>query len=301
MISLRLFLALVVAIAGLFPLTVGRTLAGQEDGGQTVNLQIIVDSSGSMAAPTDTGIARIDSARTVLNQVISSIPDTEGVNVGFRVYGNGGDNTEAGRAESCLSSDLIVPMQGVDAEALQGAVDAVQPVGWTPLGYALEQAEGDFEDDASDDVVNAILMVTDGLETCDGDPVGTAGRLRTSDAGIVTNVIGFGTTPEEQAILSGIAEEGGGELYSSANAGQLISAIFEVLEELEVVEETGSGETRDSPLGVGRTGEVGDYEVTVLSVTPNANDLVAAENQFNEPPSADEQFFIARLSVTYTG
>ena len=254
-----------------------------------------------MAAPTDTGVARIDSAKTVLNQVIDSIPDTEGVNVGFRIYGHEGDNTEAGRAESCLSSDLVVPMEGVDRPALTEQVDLLQPVGWTPLGYALEQAAGDFEQDASDNVVNAIIMVTDGLETCDADPVEIAGELRTSDAGIITNVIGFGTTPEEQEILSGIAEEGGGELFSSGNAGELSSAIFEVLEELEVVDETGSGETRDSPLGVGRTGIVGNYEVTVLSVTPDATDLVEQENEFNDPPGPGEQFFIARVSVTYTG
>lgn len=275
--------------------------AAQNDPARTINLQLIVDSSGSMAAPTDTGIARMDSAKTVLNQVISSLPDTDGVNVGFRIYGQGGDNSESGRAESCVSSDLVVAMDGVDVPALTDQVDALQPVGWTPLAYALDEARNDFEDEAGDDVVNAIVMVTDGLETCDGDPVGVAGDLRTSDLGIVTNVIGFGTTAEEQDILSGIAAEGGGELYSSSNAGQLISAVFDILENLDVVAETGSGETRDSPLGVGRTGEVGDYKVTVLSVTPDATDIVAAENQFNDPPAPGDQFFIARLSVTYVG
>ena len=297
----RVFTALFVLLllAGLAP---GLTRAqGGTDFSRTVNLELIVDSSGSMAAPTDTGIARMDSAKTVLNQVIDSLPNSDGVNVGFRVYGNEGNNTESGRAESCVSSELVVPMDGVDSQALSEQVDALQPIGWTPLAYALEQARDDFDDEASDDVVNAIVMVTDGLETCDGDPVQAANDLRTSELGIVTNVIGFGTTPEEQEILSGIADEGGGELYGSSNAGQLISAVFDILENLEVVAETGSGETRDSPLGVGRTGTVGDYEVTVLSVTSNADDVVASENQFNDPPPADGQFFLARLSVTYTG
>ena len=75
----------------------------------------------------------------------------------------------------------------------------------------------------------------------------------------------------------------------------------EATDEPDPAAESGSGETRDSPLGVGETGVVGDYEITVLSVTPNADDLVAAENEFNDPPAAGEQFFIARLSVTYTG
>ncbi len=46
---------------------------------------------------------------------------------------------------------------------------------------------------------------------------------------------------------------------------------------------------------------MGDYEITVLSVNPNADDLVAAENEFNDPPVAGDQFFIAQIAVTYTG
>jgi hypothetical protein len=177
----------------------------------------------------------------------------------------------------------------------------LQPVGWTPIGYALEQASADFTQPASDDVVNAIVMVTDGLETCDADPAAIASQLRNSDAGISTHVIGFGTTPEEQTILSSIARAGEGQLLGSDNTGQLMSALFEILEELEVVEETGSGEARNSPLGVGRIGEVGDFELSVISVTPNANDIVATENEFNDLPTANNQFFLVTVSATYVG
>lgn len=269
--------------------------------GKTVNVQIIVDSSGSMAAPTNTGELRIDSAKRVLTEVINAIPEADGVNVGMRVYGHRGDNTDAGRPESCASSDLLVPMDGVNKPELLAQVNTLQPVGWTPIGYALEQASADFTQPAGPNVVNAIVVVTDGLETCDADPASNAGQIRSSEAGIITHVIGFGTTPEEQTILSSIAQAGDGQLLGSDNTGQLMSALFEVLEELDVVEETGSGEVRTSPLGVGRIGQVGDYEVSVISVTPNANDIVATENQFNDPPAPGRQFFIARVSATYGG
>lgn len=270
------------------------------DQGTTINLELIVDSSGSMAAETDTGSLRIDSAKTVLTEVISAIPDVEGVNVGFRVYGHEGDNTDAGRAESCQSSELLVPMDGVDVPALTEQVNALQPVGWTPLGFSLEEAAKDFEEPASDDVVNAIVMVTDGLETCDADPVAIAGELRASEAGIITHVIGFGTSPEELEILSGIAEAGNGQLLGSSNAGQLMSALFEILEDLEVVEETGTGEARNSPLGVGRIGKVGDYEVSVLAVTPDADEIVTSDG-ISESATAGNQYFMARVAVTYVG
>ncbi len=243
----------------------------------------------------------MDAAKTVLKQVIAEIPDVDGVNVGLRVYGHLGDNTEAGRQISCGASDLLVPMSGVDTSALNAQVDLLQPIGWTPIGYSLLQAQQDFTQPTGSDVVNVIVVVTDGLETCDADPVSVAGQLHSSSAGIVTHVIGFGTTAEEQAILSGIAEAGGGELFSSANAGQLMGALFQVLEELNVVEVSGTGESRDSPLSIGRIGTVGDYQISVLSVTPNASDIIAMENQFNEPPVEGHQFFMARIAATYTG
>ena len=268
---------------------------------KTVNVELIVDESGSMAAATDTGVLRIDAAKQVMAQVISAIPDVEGVNVGLRVYGHKGDNTDAGRAESCVSSELLVPMNGVDTTQLTAQVNALQPVGWTPLGFALEEAAKDFKEPASDDVVNAIVMVTDGLETCDADPIAIAAKLHDSKAGIITHVVGFGTTPEEQTTLSEIAKSGGGQLLGSNNAGQLMDALFSILEKLEVVDETGTGETRDSPLGIGRIGKVGDYEISVLSVTPDATDEVLATNQFNDPPAEGNQFFLARVAVTYQG
>lgn len=267
----------------------------------SVNVEIIVDASGSMAAETNTGELRIDSARRVLTEVINAIPEAEGVNVGLRVYGHRGDNTDEGRAESCLSSELLVPIDTVNKPELLAQVNLLQPVGWTPIGYALEQASADFTQPASDVVVNAIVMVTDGLETCDADPAAIASQLRNSDAGISTHVIGFGTTPEEQTILSSIAQAGEGQLLGSDNTGQLMSALFEILEELEVVEETGSGEARNSPLGVGRIGEVGEFELSVISVTPNANDIVATENEFNDLPTANNQFFLVTVSATYVG
>src|SRR5688572_17723639 len=130
--SISILLAvLIVAVST--PLISIRGVAQDNASGKTVNLQLIVDASGSMAAPTDTGVLRIDAAKTVLNEVIAQIPEAPGVNVGFRIYGHRGDNTDFGRAESCVSSELMVPMQGVDKAALTAQVAALQPVGWTPL------------------------------------------------------------------------------------------------------------------------------------------------------------------------
>jgi hypothetical protein len=202
---------------------------------KTVNVQIVLDSSGSMAAMTNTGEMRYQAAQNVLRDVIQAIPDQEGINVGLRVYGHLGDNTDTGRPESCQSTELLVPMSGVNRDALTAGVDSLVPVGWTPLGLSLESAGVDFTQPAGDDTVNAIVLVTDGLETCDGDPVSVAGQLKNSPAEVTTYVIGFGTTPEEQGILNGISSAGGGQLFGAENATELNAALFSILEELEIV------------------------------------------------------------------
>ena len=53
----------------------------------------------------------------------------------------------------------------------------------------------------------------------------------------------------------------------------------------------------DLPLG--QSGQLTEYTVTVDSVTPNANDIIAEENQFNSPPAG--QYVLVGLTVTYNG
>jgi len=213
--------------------------AAQEESGAQVNVELILDSSGSMADVTNTGETRIDAAKSVLNDVIDAIPeDRPEINVGFRVFGHLGDNTESGRPESCQSSDLTVPIEGVDKDALRGQVADYAPVGWTPIGLSLERAGGDFPA-ASEEVVNAIILVTDGLETCESDPCIVATALKESDAAVTVYVVGLGLDEEELRITSCIAENTGGQIVGAQNAEELSAALFTFLEELQVVITTG--------------------------------------------------------------
>lgn len=210
-----------------------------------VNTELILDSSGSMAQPTSTGESRIDAAKRVLTNVIDVIPnDTGRINVGFRVFGHTGNNTEAGRAESCRGTELRVPIDGVNREALQGQVDLYQPVGWTPITLALTEAAKDFPA-AAEGTRNSMILVTDGLETCDGDPCAAATAIAAGDVKAVINVIGFGTTPEETAVLSCIAENSGGLLLSANNYEELLAGLFTILEQENVISRTGSFEVEN--------------------------------------------------------
>lgn len=211
----------------------------QQAAGTQVNVELILDSSGSMAEETNTGEPRIDAAKRVMNEVIDTIPDDRPeLNVGFRVFGHKGNNTEAGKAESCQSSDLTVPIEGVDKPALLEQVANYAPVGWTPIGLSLERSAEDFPA-ASETVTNAIILVTDGLETCNTDPCALATALKASDAAVTAYVVGLGLDEEELRITGCIAENTGGQILGAQNADELSAALFTFLEELQVVITTG--------------------------------------------------------------
>jgi hypothetical protein len=127
-----------------------------------------------------------------------------------------------------------VPIQGVDKEALREQVANYAPVGWTPIGLSLERAAQDFPA-ASESIVNAIILVTDGLETCDRDPCALATALKQSDAAVTAYVVGLGLDEEELRITSCIAENTGGQIIGAQNAEELAAALFTFLQELEVV------------------------------------------------------------------
>src|SRR6185312_10945988 len=80
---------------------------------KTVNVELILDASGSMAETLPGGESRMDAAKRILRDVITALPERDGINVGLRVYGHEGDNTQAQRAVSCRASELLVPVAGL--------------------------------------------------------------------------------------------------------------------------------------------------------------------------------------------
>ncbi|HEY7032914.1 MAG TPA: hypothetical protein VH482_16335, partial [Thermomicrobiales bacterium] len=184
------------------------------------------------------GQTRIDAAKQVLNQVIDALPVQEGINVGFRVYGHKGNNNESGKAESCKSTELKVPIQGVDKQALRDQVNAYSPVGWTPLALSLRESANDFHPPAADEA-NFDVLVTDGLETCGGDPCSASRALKNSDVAVTTHVIGFALGEEERQNLQCIVDESGGLLLGAGSADELSKALFQILQEVQVVVRNG--------------------------------------------------------------
>lgn len=174
---------------------------------------LVLDASGSMAAQSSGG-TRMDDAKSAIEDFTDALP--AGSTVSLRIYGHEGSNSEADRAESCESSEVVY--EGALGEGFSEALGQVQPVGWTPLARAIGDTEGDIDQDATDAIV---YVVTDGIETCEGNPVAAAGAL--AEAGIqpVVNVIGFQVGDADQEALAAIADAGGGAYTQADSAAAL--------------------------------------------------------------------------------
>jgi Mg-chelatase subunit ChlD len=189
------------------------------------NIQLVFDSSGSMAQRIGNE-TKIQAAQRAMERIINTLPDNPDLNVGFRVFGHEGDSSEAQKARSCQSTALLVPVQGVNKELLRQQARAWKPTGWTPISLALQKAGEDLQ--PGENVRNVIIMVTDGEETCGGDPCAVAKALAESQAEVRIDVVGFGLTPDVAKTLRCIAENSGG-VYTDAQNGD---ALAQTLEEL---------------------------------------------------------------------
>nr|WP_253264333.1 VWA domain-containing protein [Brevibacillus sp. MCWH] len=167
------------------------------------NVMIVLDASGSMGHMAGSK-TRMEAAKEAIRSFAASLP--AGARVGLRVYGHEGTGSEVDKARSCSKSDVMYPLQAYDKQKLDSALAQFKPAGWTPIALALEQAQKDLQAYKGEKSTNIIYLVSDGIETCGGDPVQVAKQLADSDVTPIVNVVGFGVDGEAQRQLKAVAE-----------------------------------------------------------------------------------------------
>ncbi|HWO96324.1 MAG TPA: VWA domain-containing protein [Bacillus sp. (in: firmicutes)] len=178
------------------------------------NVEIILDASGSMAGKVS-GKTKMELAKEAIREFAGSLP--EGAKVGLRVYGHKGSNEEKDKALSCQSSELIYSINTYNEQQLQSALNSFQPTGWTPVAKSLQEASNDLSAFQGEQHKNIIYLVSDGIETCGGDPAAEAKKLKESNIAPVVNVIGFDVDDAGQKQLEQVASASGGN-YVSVNS-----------------------------------------------------------------------------------
>lgn len=183
---------------------------------ETARTIIVMDGSGSMWGQID-GRTKLEIARETVSSVLTTIPADQ--ELGLMAYGH----REKG---NCSDIELLVPPASGTGAEIADKVAKMRFLGKTPLSESVRQAaEALRYGEASATVV----LVTDGLETCDADPCALGRELEASGLNFTAHVIGFGLSAEEGAQVACLAEETGGKYLQASDAGALSEALQETV------------------------------------------------------------------------
>jgi Ca-activated chloride channel family protein len=222
------------------------------------NIEIILDASGSMGGQID-GRRKIDIAHESLAALVGELP--ESTNVALRSYGHR-------KGSDCGDVELISPIGPLDRVTLIERINSINPAqnGMTPIAASLQQITEDLKN-AQGDVL--VVLVSDGDETCNGDPAQVAAQIHAGDPRIKISVIGFNVGPEDwRARLTGIAQGGGGSYFDAADATQLVAALQQAVAlTFRVLDQQGA-EVFSGALGSETTLPAGSYRVEINGETP---------------------------------
>ncbi|WP_404406807.1 VWA domain-containing protein [Jeotgalibacillus malaysiensis] len=195
---------------------------------ENYNIEIILDASGSMAEMAGSS-TRMEQAKSEINTFLSKVP--EEANISLRVYGHEGTGDDADKAMSCGAIEEVYERGPYDEAAFNEALNRFDPAGWTPVAGALESAAESFSDLDGEENTNLIYLVSDGIETCNGDPVAAAESFADSHISPIINVIGFGADAETQEQLRQVADSADG-LFTNVNNAEELAAEFDQTEEI---------------------------------------------------------------------
>jgi Mg-chelatase subunit ChlD len=207
--------------------------SGVEKEAEPLNILFIVDGSRSMLEKLEGSNQKMDAAKQVLQNAISRIPSD--VNLGLRVFGQGYTGTQPtmfgggfGGIQidaECRNSALWVPIGRGNRRTIIEKVRQIKPYGMTPLAYAIEQAA--MQDFRGTTGKKIIILITDGADTCGGNPCEVVRRLPLFGIKIKLDVVGLDLHREPGARnqLNCIAKESGGTYSDASTAAQLIDSV----------------------------------------------------------------------------
>ena len=181
-------------------------------------VELILDASGSMLQRME-GRRRIDIAHDALSDLVSqTLP--QGMPFAFRAFG---------LEEDACRSDLVIPLGPLDRETAQTAIRDVPAINLAKTAIA-DSLLATAEDLAEATPPLVVVLVTDGEETCEGDPEAAIAQLRESGLDARINIVGFAIDDAGLAeTFSNWAEAGGGTYFDASGAEALEQSIADAL------------------------------------------------------------------------
>jgi Ca-activated chloride channel family protein len=184
-LSRGFFWLFISALALLLSASAARAQNAPPERPKVTRLLFLLDASGSMMAPWE-GQPRWEVAKRLLAKMADSLNAYPNLELGLRVYGHQSPNSE----QNCEDSRLEVPFAPKNAAAIKAKLKTLKAQGNTPITYSLGQSANDFPIDKTSR--NVLLLITDGVESCQGDPCATSLALQRKHIFLKPFVIGIG-------------------------------------------------------------------------------------------------------------
>ena len=151
-------------------------------------IEFVFDASFSMYGQWQSGM-KMDIAKKMLSEFLDSMANVDNLEIALRCYGH----QHGLRPErDCKDSKLEVPFGKNTIPAIKAKLKTIVPKGTTPIAYSLEQCGDDFPTSSSAKVRNIIILITDGIEECDGDPCAVSLALQKKGIILKPFIIGIG-------------------------------------------------------------------------------------------------------------
>lgn len=149
----------------------------------------LLDASGSMYAEMGRD-TRMDVAKRLLSKMVDSLRNTPNLEIALRVYGHQTTKDK----QNCRDTKLEIPFGKNNHDAMKVKLREIRPLGTTLIAYSLQEAAFDFPQDNRSR--NVIILITDGLEECNGDPCAVSEALQRRGVILRPFIIGVGLDKE---------------------------------------------------------------------------------------------------------
>lgn len=160
---------------------------------RTTRVLFVFDASNSMKTLQD-GKPRMELAKTLFYKFLDSLATFRNYEFALRLYGN----TVKYPPGDCNDSKLVVPFAKNNAKKIKDIVAGVKPTGITPIEHSLTRAADDFPDATA---INTIILITDGIEECSGDPCKAREELLKKGIVLRPCIIGIGLSAEQAKLF----------------------------------------------------------------------------------------------------
>ena len=177
---------------------------------------MVFDASGSMWARLEDGKSRIEVAREVIAEFSSSRDAS--VPFGVVAYGHN-------RRGDCADIETVLPLGTYPGADISQTINELNPQGMTPLTDSMALARDMIPRTAE---AADIILVTDGLENCGGDPCALAADMAAEGITLRAHVVGFALEDEAVQTLSCVPEQTGGQLFTTHSGEELSQALSQI-------------------------------------------------------------------------